>query len=488
MTNEEFGRYLEKGLGRAVLLLQKEEDPGAFEETLREWLFAGGSENGVSAVYKKDLINCLPNPEAFVQRLSRDAVNAVRQGKPACAEDVLRLYGAGEELCRALEGEYARCLGELHQYTERGIHSEEYPDCARRFFLTVYSIVRLTGEEARLERILLEYADLYAINKEVAPAVPLIPTLGAEIGWKKMRKLLERVRARHPFGQYLWEQPLFPEDLSEPEWLRPPLTVEQVRRYAEDDGEGTMRWMRPLRQYMRDASPELLEEIALLGREEKDPRRRHRLLLLFAGDDTVLDPPPYPLSPDWLIGQVETVLLHPEAQPEKWEINAAQVCLRLLCRIRHPLVREYAETLLQTFSVPESDDLRENMLLQRRSVVPESMIRRCALQMRWRANFEEADRAALSEILLGPGGFDCDVCAVLIVRGFALGETVLLPEWIPPLYENQPLTGRYELVQALLEHGMLTEEMRRETKYDAWKYLRQLMEETEEKSYDNDEG
>ncbi len=487
MTNEEFRRYLEKGLGRAVLLLRKEEDPGAFEETLWEWLFAGGSENGISAVYKKDLIDCLPDPDAFVRRLSREAVNAVKQGKPACAEDVLRLYGVGEELCRALEEEYIRCLGELRQYTERGIHSEEYPDCARRFFLTVCSIVRLTGDEERLERMLLEYADLYAINREVAPAVPLIPTLGAEIGWKKMRKLLERVRARHPFGQYLWEQPLFPEDLTEPEWLRPPLTVEQVRRYAEDTGE-TLRWMRPLRQYMRDASPVLLEEIARLGREEKDSRRRHRLLLLFAGDDTVLDPPPYPLSPDWLIGQVETVLLHSEAQPEKWEINAAQVCLRLLCRIRHPAVREYAETLLRRFCVPAKEDPRTNLREQMRGGVPNSMIRRCALQMRWRANFEEADRAALSEILLGPEGFDCDICAVLTVRGFALGETELSPEWISSLYENQPLTGRYELVDALLERGMLTEEMRRETKYDAWKYLRQRMEETEEKNYDNDEG
>lgn len=488
MTNEEFRRYLEKGLGRAVLLLQKEEDPGAFAQTLREWLFAGGSENGISAVYKKDLIDCLPDPDAFVRRLSRDAVNAVKQGKNACAEDVLRLYGQKEEMCRVLEEEYTRCLGELYQYTEGGISSEEYPDCARRFFRTVYSIFRLTGDEERLERMLLEYAELYAINREVAPAVPLIPTLGAEIGWKKMRKLLERVRARHPFGQYLWEQPLFPEDLTEPEWLRPPLTVEQVRRYAADDGEGTLRWMRPLRQYMRDASPALLEEIARLGREETDSRRRHRLLLLFAGDDTVLDPPPYPLSPDWLIGQVETVLLHPKAQPEKWEVNAAQVCLRLLCRIRHPAVREYAEMLLQTFSAPTSEDSRENMRLQVWSAVPESMIRRCALQMRWRANFEETDRAALSEILLGPEGFDCDVCAGLTIRGFALGDTVLSPEWIPPLYENQPLTVRYELVEALLEHGMMTEEMRRETKYDAWKYLRQLMEETEKKNYDNDEG
>ncbi|MBQ4043705.1 MAG: hypothetical protein IJD06_06885, partial [Clostridia bacterium] len=184
----------------------------------------------------------------------------------------------------------------------------------------------------------------------------------------------------------------------------------------------------------------------------------------------------------------ETVLLHPEAQPEKWEINAAQVCLRLLCRIRHPAVREYAETLLRRFGVPAKEDPRTNLREQMRGGVPNSMIRRCALQMRWRANFEEADRAALSEILLGPEGFDCDICAVLTVRGFALGETELSPEWIPPLYENQPLTVRYELVQALLDRVMLTEEMRRESKYDAWKYLRQLMEETDEKNYDNDEG
>ena len=470
MKPEEFREYIDKGLGCAVLLLRKEEDPGRFEEILWTHLTEPKPNHVMPGIYEKKLIDCLPRAEEFRARLAAHYLPMLEHsGERRLFRFPFKLLihcGYGEPIRQWAQREYPVSYAEMLEQTKRGGSEEKHPAWATRYRDAAAALGSYFADEAGIRRILTDLADLYAYTD--APAVPgyqnpLYNILG-ERGKAFLYPLMDEIAESHPHGERIHlRNELRPIVRPEP---AENLTWEKLLEGANMPFHQSLS----LKYAFAESEQTLIRQAAERAMDETDPGMRRYLLSLFIGErlprEYSYTPPAFPLSPEKLLEEAKGYMRDGDWR-NKENGGIPFAVMGVLSWTRHPLVLRWSKELL--LQIPPQTDHGTD----------EAALRAFALEMRWGANYTARDKGELAALLRMTDSPDFDTVVRIFINGIRL-ETPDLPlDMIGTVFHAVEPNLRMELTEELAEKNLLPKELREECRHDAWAGIRRTVEEFE---------
>ncbi len=358
MTVKEFESYLEKGLGRAILLLRQEPDKEPFREAV--WNHAihepryDGQCNESRGHYIKELFDCFPDGDAMLSELFR--FYGEGKGDPQdrwyYIDNVFDLASERVEGAEAsLDSLYHTLLEELLTLSNpltdgRDRERDSYLFAAERR----YRLHRAALDELVRDGIaLLQKSERYDITFFTDFFDNDIHASKTE-EFQAILTSLENEDATYKaiIEDYRKESEVLPkrrELLMEDDLLKPTNWRESIDYIATMRGKPRPPVEESLWQNLSDDDK---AEITRLAEEEPDLHRRCTLLSLLRklGDEVLRC---YPRDPSPLIAELEanmneTFPISDNQNRLLWEIS------RLVAKIHHPAVREFALRLLPHYT------------------------------------------------------------------------------------------------------------------------------------------
>ncbi|MBQ4043704.1 MAG: hypothetical protein IJD06_06880 [Clostridia bacterium] len=456
MTKDEFRHAAELGLGRALTAMRA--DPLRYRETLIEVL-ALRVQYRSDCIYDVELLSCLPEPETAVRQIYEAVLPELKKGNRNGHIPLLIAFGFWEELCTALQPQYEQNLRQLRSRLRDGIREGEYPACANRYWCSVFQLTHYRTDADRVRRILSDLADLYDyVGDGDVPIYLKATLLAVHMDKAEWSALLTEVASRHRNGRKLLEN----GTEEETHWPDPPKKIPDLT--ADDICSGQFFGQRygDLLLSFAEADESTVRAVAQRALEEADPVRRYQLLSLFAYAAKGKNPPAFPFEPSVLIDLAERI--RPENSSEAQEDFF--VILDILRLIRHPLVREYGETLLRQFPV-------ETPFVSDRPM----SIRDCGMWIRYGANYSASDRAEFAAWLTGGSEYDQKTARIIFLNHIRKNTPDLPMELLENLYTHCYPNNRGALVNALLLRGELPDWMRQECLLDSNPAIRKMVQE-----------
>lgn len=453
MTVKEFCDYFNKGLGRAIIRLKKQNDKAPFRDAFFDLLF---DENCVRhrrlGVYEKEIIDVFDDEEftekiadGFLKKLSEEENYGVYQG----AVPLLVLLGYREKTEKIVEQRYRDAYSRLLEYTKKPWDGEKYPSFACIYMSTASTLSRYlkVGDE-RIKQILFDIADLY--DHCQSPVIPVyqnpLYAMWDGVGREHFFLILDEVIKEHRNGKCIdiRKDMVFGEDV-----IAAAPTAAEILEHDELD-QRTIK----LLEGFKYADKETVLEIADAAVSEKNIGRKIYLLNFFILTGAPEEiPVEFPLDPEPLIKWAEEEGFEIRNEPP---YGMTEAVLGVLCNMRHPAARRVAMKLF--FDAERTGDIHFY-----------------AIQMRFGKNYvPEEDKSDFAAILRSQNAAERDTAIGVFIRDLTLGIRDLPMDLIPYIFANAHTHHRIELCQVLVKSELMPEELKNECMYDANKGIREL--------------
>jgi len=459
MTVTEFKSYLEKGLGRAILLLKAEPDKTPFREAAFRYL-TSGYFNGVT--YALDLIDCFDDRDALAKEVAAQNLMQGKTFEEACDVPLLTALGYQKEYTELIEDHYRTFRENMLSLSGEEPYTQEIGGIGGRYLGAVYGI--LYDTEVTQERVRAMFPDWIAYFAK-AKAWNLHPHDAASIFqkaaplWQNQTEEMLKEIAALPGGEGLIEQIT--------RWEMPPpnpaITVEDIlsrlplNRFASDHCRASFCL----------AAPAVVKEIAEIALTADDLTIRSDLLSLFRypqriHNGEIISPPAFPF-PDRLVSLVtEEALSRVDGTTDDENTAFLFQVLLVINTVCHPQAAALGKRL-RHHSCPIFHGYGWSILGNN-----------------YTAEDREELMAALSEskdIENGNGTFYSALGAMLHAAERSANGLPL--DLLPSFWTEMPYDGwRQKIAEILLKYDRMPDDIRKECRYDRGEAIRKLVKES----------
>jgi len=450
MTISEFESYLQKGLGRAILLLRQEPDKTPFREAAFRYL-TSGYFNGVT--YALDLLDSFDDRDDLAKEVAAQNLMQGKTFEEACDVPLLIALGYQNEYTEIIEEHYRTYRNKILSLDKNEPFTQEIRGICSRYLGAVYGVLKdtvITKERVRaMLPDLAYYFDLiqnWDIHRFDADGILsyIAPLWDNDLG-----SLLSEISSL-PEGEF-WVKEMTKRKTEDP---NPDITCDEIMSAL------------PLSRYTNDyycasfclASPEVVKKVAEMALNTDDLSVRSALLSLFSynqfiGGELKL-PPVFPF-PERLIDMATDELSHLEES----KLEYVHRVLRVLMNVRHPKLAVLGKLL--------------------RGSPPHFSFRGYGWSMMCN-NYTAEDREELTTALTeskdienGNGTFYSALGTMLSIAETSADD---LPfELLPSFWAEMPHDGwRQKVAEILLKYDMMPENIRKECRYDRSEATRKL--------------
>lgn len=435
MTVAEFESYLQKGLGRAILLLREESDKTPFWEPLSRHILSFNETANARCyhhalgIYEVELIHCFDNHETRSEELANELLS--REDGMTFYRSFLRLLGYGDALREYVCKHYQATYRTLYDYQREHTSPPYDRDVWLPYFGDAVAMTELyENEPAVLVKLVSDIADLYDLSEE-----PIVPGVISPVWPDRMGEaVMNEVYRNHRNGGKLEKH--FKKKRESFEMSSDPARFSQ-NRYVE----------------LSKASPDEIRKVAELAITTDDENERFNALSFFSGA-VIPDLPVFPLDPSPLIAMAKERIDYYRQGRElgRWS-NELHVMMEVLSRVTDSSVKDFAYELLDEKTL--SPALRA-FGLRMLTTQGEPKERETII-----AYLDEWDKILPTESFIM-------ICS--LVENAHPNVPV---ERLPYYYENAGMSnGRKRVLQAMQMSHSLTDEIRKECLYDADPYVR----------------
>lgn len=457
MTVTEFESYLQKGLGRAILLLKQDPDKTKFRETALRYLTAGYF-NGVT--YALDLIDCFEDSDALAKEVAEQNLKQGRTFEEACDVPLLIALGYQNEYTEIIEDHYHTYRDKILSLDKNESFTQDVCGICSRFLGAVYGVLKDTEITKKRVRTILPdlayYFDLIQNWDLHRGDADVILNYIAPLWDNDTESLLSEISSL-PECEF-WVKELTKRKTEEP---NPDIACDEIMSAL------------PLSRFINDyyhvsfclASSDVVKEVAERALSTDDISVRADLLSLFAYNQIIGDefksPPAFPF-PERLIDIATDEIENLKEPADEKKMEYIHCVLGVLNKIRHPRLSVLGRIL--------------------RSSPPHFSFRGYGWTMMGN-NYTIEDREELvmaltesTDIENGNGIFYSALGALLRVA--ELDSTGLPLELIPSFWADVPHDGwRQKIAEMLLKYDMMPDDIRKECRYDRNIATRKLVEE-----------
>jgi len=439
MTVTEFESYIQKGLGRAILLLRKEPDKTPFREAVLQHMCMPSYADGS---YELDLISCFEDADCLAKEAARRNLAAVREEDGSWNLFLLHALGYRKEFEEIVESHYRQYREKMRTSTE-DISNRRHDRIG--YINTVYTI--LSDCSPTIEQVKAMLPDLAFFfsadeddrNDVMGMYISLDECFGKEI----TENFLEEGYT-YPYGD-TWKR-LMAHHVPLP--IDPNITAEDLIRLIHSHDRKQIDFCI---NSFRTVGTDVVQVVAEAFFAESDIERRHELLRLFLGNKTIPFPYPDRLA-DFLTEEDWNAVDPPNDNKRTQYLHAV---LSVLAEISHPKVAAIGKRLREghPFRV-----LGIRMLI---------------------ANYTPDDLDSLVSYLdpafQNTQEFNETVWAICCLSDKGIEE---LPwDQLISLWEDLPAFQRQLLVSSLMKKGLLPNDLREECRYDRNPIIRNLVKE-----------
>ena len=453
MTPGEFRDYLGRGLGRAILLLEKEKDKQVFVAVWQRMLLFPENESPDGAetasyfarphdVYDRDLIERF-DPSG---RLGEEIARKILDTRPPRldAMKLVSLLGHEEEAEDILRADYERTMARLRRNL-RGEGGGDFGELADEWVKSAFRIQECVPPRKDVIRAqLYDLADLFRL------APPDRARDRMDLFYKFAHDIYKYTWESDYVNRDVWdvlleENPLsFALDVKEAAYSPLPqseLTVERFLAADPDSAEDAL-----LSVSFKNASDDVFFAVLDAAIDEKDPGKQGRLRSLFllnmvrsASRDT-----------DELLKRARRLIDDVKQSGDKVKRVFLLTIVHILAFVRDPRVRALGMEIIRW------DD---------------PILRHDGYRLAYEANFMPEDADLMEEWLKeSPDpGFSP---AYGVMAALKAGAEGVRESWLRTIYEDE--NHRFMLVKTLIDLDRLPDDMRKESLWDENPYIRGL--------------
>ena len=429
MTVAEFEAYLQKGLGRAVMLLKEEADKTPFWEPLVSHIMNANANahkpcyHHSLGIYEVELIRCFDDSDKRAEEIANEIFSRA-EGSLTFYRSFLRLLGYEDALREYVCKHYQATYRALYDYQKEHTSPPYDRDIWLPYFGGAVAMTELhEAQPAVLVKIVSDIADFYDLSDE--PVIPNVvsPVWPDHMGEAVMNEVYRNHRNGEKLEKYFKVQ-------------RASFEMSQ-KRYVE----------------LSKASPDEIRKVAELAIETDDENERINALSFFSGT-VIPNLPVFPLDPSPLIAMAkERIKLVRQGKELGGWYNELHVILEVLTRVTDSAVKAFSYELLDDKALPpvvRGFGLRM-LVTQGEPKERETII----------AYLDEWDVISPAESFI----FMCS-----LVENSNPNAPI---ERLGYYYENAEMSnGRKRILQAMRMSNLLTDEIRNECLYDADPYIR----------------
>ncbi len=140
MTVTEFESYLEKGLGRAILLLRQEPDKAPFREAVLQYVCRGYSAHYMMD-FDLDLLASFDDRETVEKEAAARMLKAIREETGEWNEPLLKALGYQKEVTLLLKAAYQKAWEAVRNHAENDEPSPEWHSARNLYRGAVYNLL-----------------------------------------------------------------------------------------------------------------------------------------------------------------------------------------------------------------------------------------------------------------------------------------------------------------------------------------------------------
>ena len=303
MTTTEFESYLQKGLGRAILLLKEESDKTPFWKPLsRHILNFNETANArcyhhALGIYEVELIRCFDDSEKRAEEIVNELFRRADDSM-AFYRSFLCQLGYEDALREYISKHYQATYRALYDYQRERASPPYDRDVWLPYFGDAVAMTELyENEPAVLIKLVSDIADFYDLSEE-----PIIPNVISPVWPDRMGEaVMNEVYRNHCNGAKLEKH--FKKKREFFEMSSAPAEFSQ-KRYVE----------------LSKASPEEIRKVAELAIETKDENERYNALSFFSGA-VIPDLPVFPLDPAPLIAMAKERIAFARQGKRAWQVE-----------------------------------------------------------------------------------------------------------------------------------------------------------------------
>ncbi|MCR5683763.1 MAG: helix-turn-helix domain-containing protein [Clostridiales bacterium] len=446
MTPGEFRDLLNRGLGRAILKLEKEKDKQILQAVWQRMLLypekqttGDGEEASYFARPHDEYDRDLAARFDASGRLGEEVAKKILAMRPPhlSAMKLVYLLGHEEEATEILRADYERAMASLRQNLRKG--NGDFRTLSDRWAESAYRLQDCaSARKDVIQAQLYDLADLFRLAPpdRTRDMMDLFHHYTNEVDYDH----------RDVWDVLLSENPLsFVLSVSETTYSPLPkseLTVERILSADPSDADYDA-----LCVGFRFVSDEVYFGVLDAAIAEEDPIKKGRLRSLFMvgiGTATTRDT-------GELIKRARNLLEEEKRNEDPWRRSFLFTLLHILAFVRDPQVRALGFEVIDA-SLP--------------------LLRHDGYRLAYGANFMPEDADLMEEWLKNPPddlGFSPAYCVMAALRAGAEG---VRDSWLRSLYENR--NHRFMLVKTLSELGRLPDDMREESLFDEDPHIRQM--------------
>lgn len=476
MTVTEFEVYLQKGLGRAILLLREEPDKTPFREVVLTHLIGGRNRyyyNERSLAYVLDLLACFDDRDALLQEVADGICRKIEEGDFFGNNELLLAFGMEQAYKESYQQRYRSFKEKIRSHMREKNTSEEAMNDRQRFLNAHIPLIR-SAEKEEIRAILTDLIDLYALTEETEypyrfpDAIQIRLRLEKRFGNEEAAAILQETADAHPSGALLIKNVHYRR--AEPPRPDPAVTAEEILNGLSPCEIPEEHFIEASYQHKISftvASPEVVRQVAEALLVESDLTRRTALLKLFHPyaylyQNTLHSEPRFPLGEEALLPLLDDVDWQSQISKNGFVTEYIDALLTVIIPFRHPKLKSLGEDLRQK-GYPLARYGIDILISQYTAADRETLIS-CLREAPVWEGFDELSRILHHMHVAAHNG------------------TPDLPlDVIPSLWERIPTDNlRKDAVEVLLQYEMLPDDLREECRYDRNPAVRELIKENHE--------
>lgn len=456
MTVNEFESYLQKGLGRAILLLKNESDKAPFREATLRYLdkdYIDGSR------YALDLVECFDDRDVIIQEATHRVCRDIENGVFHSNGELLLALGMEEEYVRSYKKRYAVFYDKMVLHIKSGDGMNESVNDRHSLRTAITGLVWILPRDD-MKPLLYDMTTLFELAESVGFPYPLDGVLirkhmEGRFGQQEAADMIREAADGHPSGDKLIKHVNFKYDDSPAP--NPQVTAKEILDDITSNESPEEIYKEISYKHSTSfacASPSVVEEVAKALLAERNIHHRTCLLRLFypycyGYQGKRYAAPRFPLGEEALLPLLDDLDLNALKSGDKIATEYLDGLLSVLGQLRHPKLKTLGEALRK-----EGYPLARygiDLLLSQYTVEDRNEVIACL-------NDAPVPENELDEF--------CRIFHCMLVKA-EHGVKDLPLDVIPSLWERIPSANlRKDAVAVLVKHNMLPDDLREECRYD----------------------
>ncbi len=444
MTVNEFERYFKLGHGKAITLLRDEPDKKQFQKPFMEQII-----DNIMFVewydYAIQVMHIL-NDHEFRLEMKPVLEDLIKSGKNVRVYVLLHGLGYHDEAYECLKSVYEENYKLLKELLESGNYKKgkHYPIYGT-YFMSCVALGNYRWHCTELSKLIKDNADLYLITDETEGMSPIQNLYDFEFknrgGWlgEWFKDLFDEVLKNH--GAYERLKEIVFSSIPQEK----PIEYKTVEDFYNDNEQASFI---DIKTSMSKVSPKVFRELAELALNEKDSRKKRELLYLFLKEGNTYGViPDFPLSPEPLIEIANVYLNNPSMNiisSDDATNDAIYYAIHILSEMQNPKAKEFC---LSLFKNNQADKDIRGIAIE-------------TLEWNYTPDDEKLLRDAYNSDFKHPVKH---ILHILSQKGIKNAPYDLLFD----IYDTMDMIARHFAVSALINTGLITDEMLNECKNDA---------------------